>query len=126
MNRTSIALLLFATLWTAPAAAQDAPGRGETRFQRCYSCHSVNPAETNLPGPNLAGIIGRRAAALNDFEYSRALRDAGQQGLVWDRATLDRFLADPMAVIPGTAMAFPGLKVDADREAVIGYLEARS
>ena len=93
-------------------------------FQRCYACHSVDPAETGLPGPSLAGVVGRRAAERADFDYSPALREAGRRGLVWDETALDAFLADPAGAVPGTSMGFPGLKNEADRRDVVAYLKA--
>src|SRR3546814_8066494 len=60
----------------APADAQGIggdPSRGERVFQRCYACHSVDPAETALEGPNLDGVVGRKAAALSGFDYSDAM-----------------------------------------------------
>ena len=64
--------------------------RGERVFQRCYSCHSVDPNETaKLQGPSLFQIIGRRAAAVAGFEYSDAMRKKAAAGLTWDAATLD-------------------------------------
>ena len=104
--------------------AEGDAARGERVFQRCYACHSVDPAETELPGPNLAGVVGRRAASRGDFDYSPAMREAGRRGLVWDESALDTFLADPMAAVPGTAMGFPGLRNEADRRDAIAYLKA--
>jgi cytochrome c len=119
------AALFIAADVAAPGGAKSAPDRGEVVFQKCYACHSVNPAETNLPGPNLAGVVGRRAAALESFEYSPALKAAGQNSLVWDEETLDRFLADPEAMIPGTYMSLPGLHSAEERRAVIAYLKTQ-
>jgi cytochrome c len=95
---------------------------GERAYQKCYSCHSVDPAETGLSGPTLAGVVGRRAAAVPGFDYSPAMRQAARDGLVWTEAELDRYLADPLEVIPGTSMSFPGLRDPAERRAVIAYL----
>ena len=113
----------FAALLANTAVAGDA-ARGERVFERCYACHSVDPAETELPGPNLAGVVGRRAARRDDFDYSPALREAGRRGLVWDEAALDAFLADPASAVPGTSMNFPGLRNEADRRDLIAYLKA--
>ncbi len=90
-------------------------------FQYCVSCHSRVAGEIGLPGPNLAGVIGRRAGTLPDFAYSDAMRAAGAGGLVWTRNALKAFLANPGAVVPGTEMQRlpPGLPV----EAVIAELE---
>lgn len=107
------------TLPPGPSHAQDA---GERAFQKCYSCHSVDPKETNLSGPNLAGVIGRRAAARAGFDYSPAMKKAGTEGLVWTETALDRYVADPLEAIPGTTMSFPGMRSAAERRAVIDYL----
>ena len=111
-------LTLF-VLAACPAFALDP---GERAFARCYACHSVDPEETDLPGPNLAGVVGRRAAALPDFRYSPAMRAVGARGLTWDVATLERYIADPQAVVPGTDMGLAGLSDQAERQAVIDYL----
>jgi len=107
------------------SAAAPSPDPGERAFEKCYACHSVDPAETGLPGPNLAGIIARRAGTASGFEYSAAMQAAGARGLVWDRATLDRFLVDPAAVVPGTAMAPPDLDSEQERRSVVEYLAKR-
>jgi len=112
-----------ALVWAASAARAD-PARGERVFQRCYACHSVVAGEDKLPGPNLRCVLGRRAGTLPGFEFSPAMVEAGAAGgLVWTRATLDRFLADPQAALPGTAMGMPGLPGAEDRRDVIDYLE---
>jgi cytochrome c len=110
--RLSPAVLL---LLTTAAAAED----GERVFQKCFACHSVVEGENNLPGPNLRGVVGRKAATLAGFDFSPALAGSG---LVWDDTTLDRFLADPLAAVPGTSMSFPGLRRPEERRAVIAYL----
>ncbi len=91
-----ILALVLAAVAADPAAAR--------AFQKCLSCHSVVAGEARLPGPNLAGVLGRRAGSLPDFDYSPAMRAAG---VVWDEATLNRFLDAPDEVVPGTAMAVP-------------------
>jgi cytochrome c len=105
----------------SPAAAQERD-EGARAFQKCFACHSVDRAEKNLSGPNLAGVIGRQAGTLPGFAYSRAMKMAGAEGLVWTEATLDRYLADPLEMIRETTMSFPGLANEAERRAVIGYL----
>lgn len=105
-----------------PASAGD-PARGERVFQRCYACHSIEPAETGLPGPNLHGVVGRPAGADQRFEYSPALRALARRDHVWTAANLDAFLIDPLAVAPGNAMAFFGLRDDRDRADLIAYLK---
>jgi cytochrome c len=110
------------------SAARADPARGERVFQRCYACHSVLAGESALPGPNLRGVLGRRAGTLPGFRFSAALLAAGRsRGLVWTRETLDAFLADPPGLIPGTEMGMPtGLADPRDRRDVIDYIERAS
>lgn len=104
------------------AHAQDAD-RGRAVFEaRCASCHTLARADEGLPGPSLAGLIGRRLAGDPDYDYSPALRAAAARGLAWDAALLDRFLADPEAMIPGLWMGENGVRDAADRAAVVRFL----
>ena len=120
--RAMAAVSLILAFSGAPPAADTV--RGERVFQRCYSCHSVVDDGSKLQGPNLKGVIGRRAGAVARFDYSDAMVAAGKNGVVWARETLDRYLADPEAVVPGTTMAPPpGLNDSALRADVIDYLE---
>ena len=115
----SSVLPVFFLLASASAQQRD---EGERAFQKCYSCHSVDPKETNLSGPNLAGVVGRRAAARADFAYSPVMKKAGAEGLVWTEEALERYLADPLAMLPETTMSFPGVRDPAERRALIAYL----
>lgn len=114
--------MCFVFLCISPAVAQQRD-EGERAFQKCYSCHSVDPKEKGLSGPTLAGVVGRRAASLPGFAYSPAIKKAAADGLVWDEKTLDRYLEDPLEMIPETTMGFPGLRNAAERRAVIAYLK---
>jgi cytochrome c len=105
----------------APAGAD--PARGERVFQRCFACHSVVAGEDKLPGPNLRGVVGRRAGTQPGFRFSPALIEAGARGLVWTRPTLDAYLTDPERFLPGTEMGLTGLRDAVDRKDVIDYLE---
>jgi cytochrome c len=97
--------------------------RGEQVFQRCYACHSIAPDETAaVQGPSLFQIVGRAAAAIPGFDYSEAMREKAAAGLVWDAATLDRYLADPEAVVPGTRMSVPPMRDQQERADLIAYL----
>ena len=122
----------FSTLFSASsvviflssaAHAQQPRDAGERAFQKCYSCYSVDPKEMDLSGPGLAGVVGRRAASLANFEYSPAMKKSGADGLVWTEETLDRYLADPLEMIPETTMSFPGVRNAAERRAIIEYLK---
>jgi cytochrome c len=125
VRRTVVAALIVGFVPVAgPGNAWGDPVRGERVFQRCYSCHSVIEGETNLQGPNLRGVIGRRAGTLPGFEYSEPFANAvRERRLVWTRQTLEAYLADPEAFIAGTAMTqnLPGAD---DRRDVIDFLEA--
>jgi cytochrome c len=99
------------------AAGADAT-RGETIYERCVACHSI---DRNRTGPKHCGLIGRRAGSLPDFEYSPAMRASG---IVWNERTLDRFLAAPTKVVPGTSMGYAGIDDPRDRADLIAWLRA--
>jgi cytochrome c len=103
---------------TKPAASGD-PKAGKVIFVQCAACHSLEPDE-NKQGPRLAGIFGRKAGTVEDFNYSDANKNSG---IVWDEATLRKYLPDPQAAVPGTKMAFPGLKDPKQVEDIIAYLK---
>lgn len=105
----------------APAYAQDA-NAGRAVFQaQCALCHSAAPGDNGgAQGPSLAGIIGRDAASNSQFPYTQALRDSN---LHWDKATLNRFLADPTRVVPGSAMVI-SVPDATDRQNLIAYFSA--
>ncbi|HET7714823.1 MAG TPA: multicopper oxidase domain-containing protein, partial [Bauldia sp.] len=91
-------------------------------YRKCQACHALEPGKNRL-GPTLAGVMGRKAGAVEGFAYSQAMLDSG---LVWDEATLDAYLKDPQHVVPGNRMPFPGLKTDNQRREVIAYLASAS
>ncbi len=125
LQRTLVAIGVAAML-AAPALAQDADlvTQGEKVFKRCAACHKIGEGAKNSVGPSLEGVIGRTAGTGEDFNYSDAMVAAGEDGLVWDDASLLEYLADPRAVVKGTKMTFAGLKSEDDRLAVIAYIEA--
>jgi cytochrome c len=100
------------------------PVRGEKVFQYCYSCHSVEPGEEGLQGPNLRGVIGRRIAAQEGFAYSPALRAFAEREGRWSEALLDRYIAAPDDVVPETSMEFRGLDEAGQRADLIAYLRS--
>ena len=92
------------------------PGRGKALYQACTSCHSV---DENDVGPRHRGVVGRPAGSLADYNYSAALKASG---LIWDPPTLDRWLTNPQALVPGTKMFFQ--LADAQQRAdIIAYLQ---
>ena len=121
---TGFALLLGITAVGALADGGD-PVRGEKVFQYCYSCHSVQPDEINLQGPNLHGIVGRRIASQEGFSYSPALRAFAEEEDRWNEALLDRYLTAPYKLVPKTSMAFPGIEAQDERADLIAYLRSK-
>ena len=117
--RLAVSILLLVTAQAAPAAG-DAK-RGAQLFQQCMACRSVQPGE-HMTGPSLAHVFGHKAASTEGFQrYSEALK---RSGVVWNEATLDKWLANPERLVPGTSMTFPGLKSEKDRQDVVAYLKA--
>ena len=111
------------TVLSAAAQTQGDPANGKVLFQQsCALCHATTLGPGNQPisgqGPSLVGVVGRDAASLANFGYSKALRASG---LVWDHATLDRFLTAPSAAVPGTLMPIP-VPVAASRRDIIAFL----
>lgn len=101
------------------AAAAQAEPLGEQVYARCAACHAI---EANRTGPQHCGLFGRRAGTAPGYDaYSKALRDSN---IVWDARSLDRFLRDPTAAVPGTTMGYAGVKDGAERAALIDWLSA--
>ena len=113
-------LLLLPVLAPAPANAEEGGARA---FTPCRACHSLDPAERGLPGPNLSGLIGRAVAGNADFDYSPVLRKARDEGLRWDAKRLETFLADPAAMFPGLWMSMRGIEDAAERQTLVKFLE---
>ena len=91
---------------------------GKSVFNKCAICHSPAPGKNSV-GPTLFGIVGRQSASVDGFKYSDAMKAANK---TWDAATLDVYLTNPKAMVPGTKMVFPGLPNPEDRANVIAYL----
>jgi cytochrome c2 len=105
----------------APPSAQKLAA-GERAFEKCYACHSVDPAETGTEGPLLRGVVGRKVAALPGYAYSPAMQAYGTDGKTWTRERLDAFIANPPGVVPQTAMNFFGVPDAQERTALIAWL----
>ncbi|HVB89344.1 MAG TPA: cytochrome c family protein [Beijerinckiaceae bacterium] len=115
----SAASLALVCATTAAALAQDAKA-GKQVFMKCRACHQIGPGATNSVGPNLNGVVGRKAGTEPGYDYSQANKSSG---LTWNTATLTKYLKNPQAVVPGTRMTFPGLKKSKDVANVIAYLK---
>jgi len=94
-------------------------GRGERTAQVCMSCHTFEAGGPNRTGPNLHGVVGRAVASHGGFNYSPAMAGHGGQ---WSYEALDQFLSSPSRAVPGTRMAFAGLRNPRDRAHLIAYL----
>jgi len=117
-----LALALWLALAGAPAAyAQDAQvTAGKGAFSSiCALCHTAEKGR-NAIGPSLFGVVGRKAATAPGFSYSKAMTASG---ITWDAASIDVFITDPKARVPGTKMPYAGLKDAAKRQAIIAYLK---
>ena len=125
MARLLIAILVaVTTLWAAADVTQTPEyKRGRLLFIQCRACHDLQPSAVAKVGPNLVGIMGQRAGQVQGFTYSAALSSSK---IVWDKATLDRWIEKPGAVVPGNIMAFAGIANAADRAALIKYIEIES
>lgn len=111
------------TLSATPAAfAQDAAA-GQRVFNQCRACHTVDAGGRNGVGPNLHGVAGRRAAAVENFRYSANMRELAEGGLTWTDENLQRYLANPKDLVPRGSMAFAGLRQEQQRNDVIAYLK---
>jgi cytochrome c len=110
-------------LMTLAAHAAGDPKRGAQVFRQCMACHSVGAGE-QMTGPSLARIWNRKAGSVEGFlRYSDPMKRAD---VIWNEATLDKWLANPERFVPGNSMTFPGLNASKEREDVIAYLRAVS
>jgi cytochrome c len=98
-------------------------GRGETAVKKCVACHTFDKGGRALIGPNLWGIVGRPKASVPGFNYSAALKAKGGN---WTIEELNHFLANPKAMVPGTAMTFAGVSRAGERADIIVYLNSHS
>lgn len=94
---------------------------GERAYQKCYSCHALEPGGAKLDGPALHRIVNRPIAA-EDFDYSPAMRRFAHRHPRWTPNLLDRYVADPERLVPGTSMNFHGIADSDERRALIEYL----
>jgi cytochrome c len=118
----AVALALTAAAGIAPAQEGNAD-EGQEVYKKCRACHDVGPQAKNKVGPLLNDILGRKAGTIEGFDYSPANKESGAKGLVWTEDIMFKYLENPLAFMPGTKMAFAGLKDAQDRKDVIAYLK---
>jgi cytochrome c len=117
-RRTFMALALLAATPLAAQAAGNAKA-GADVFKRCAVCHTVEKGGGDALGPNLFGVMGRKAASKPGFAYSGQLQ---KSGLTWNEANLTKWVAGPQRMVPGNKMAFPGLTSKKQQADVVAYL----
>lgn len=129
-NFVTASLIVFASclVFPSPGITQDYDratlGAGKVMYMRCISCHTVTKNGRNLVGPNLWGIVDSRAGAREGFQgYSEALK---KSDILWSIETLDLYIKNPAAFLPGTNMIYKGLPKEKDRAALLAYLETES
>lgn len=106
-------------LFPVSAYAQDAAA-GEKVFVQCKACHQIGPTAKNGVGPELNGLFGRKAGSVEGYSYSAANKNSG---ITWDEATFREYIKNPKAKIPGTKMAFPGLKNPKQIDDIVAFLK---
>jgi cytochrome c len=115
---------LQAAVAALPAPLNEASyANGARVFAQCRSCHVIEAGAGNRVGPNLHGVFGRKAAQAASFRYSPAMQSSG---LTWDQPTLDRYLENPRAAVPGGIMVFAGVRKPEDRRDLVAYLAVNS
>jgi len=123
---TSFALgaTLLAAFGGSALAAGDA-AKGKEVFAKCALCHQIGPGAKTLVGPELNGIVGRKAASIGDYPmYSDGMRTLGELGVVWTEGNIDKWIANPKAMLPDSSMSlFPGVPDGSDRANLIAYLK---
>lgn len=129
MTRARVAAVLWTTalaIQSGPALAQDDTEAKEAQLafnNHCRTCHVTRGGDHRL-GPSLSGVVGREAGSAPGYGYSSAMADAD---LIWDEASLDRFIENPNAVVPGNNMKpFSGVGSADERAKIIAHLKAES
>lgn len=111
-----------------PALAEGDATKGKAAFAKCGICHQVGPGAKTLVGPELNGIVGRKAASVADYPYSAGMKKLGADGWVWTEENIDKWITDPKALIPDSpmALAFAGVPDAGERADIIAYLKTQT
>ncbi len=118
-NMLLLASVLVPVSFVSAQAAGD-PVMGKRQFAPCTACHTTESDGPNKVGPNLHGIIGRKAGSKSDFTYSDAMK---KSGIVWDEQKIDQYLTKPQEFMPGNKMAFIGIVKEEVRANVLAFLK---
>ena len=125
MRRLSLALATAVAVIPFAARADGDPAAGQRVFNQCRACHVIENNGRNGVGPNLHGIVGRRAASIENFRYSANMRTLAEGGLVWTEENLRNYIGNPKTLVPQGSMAFPGLRNPQQLDDVIAYLKTQ-
>jgi len=117
-------IALLAALVAGPALADGDADKGKKVYNKCKACHDIGEGAKNKVGPALTGIMGKEVASAEGYSYSDAFLAKKAEGMTWTDETLSTYLEKPKDMIPGTKMAFPGLKKEDEREDVIAYIKS--
>jgi cytochrome c len=119
VTRHFASILLAASALFATAAHAGDAGKGKVVFQRCAICHRAEKDAGNGLGPNLFGVVNRKAGSVANFNYSPAMKSAG---FLWTPTKLDQYITHPAAVVPGNRMAFAGIGNPEQVADLVAYL----
>jgi cytochrome c len=110
-----------------PASAAGDAAKGKEAFAKCAICHQVGPGAKTLVGPELNGIVGRKTASVEGYPYSPGMKKLGDDGFVWSEENIDKWIADPKAMLPQSpmALAFAGVPDADERANIIAYLKTQ-
>lgn len=124
MRRMTLTVML-AALASVPGQAFAQEGdaaAGQRVFNQCRACHTTDQGGRQGVGPNLFGIVGRRAGAIEGFRYSANMRELATEGLAWSDDRLRAYVANPKAVVPRGSMSYPGLRNEGQVNDLMAYL----
>lgn len=129
MRKAASAILATVLVAAAPAIAQaqtagDAEA-GRRVFNQCRACHTIESGGRNGVGPNLFGIVGRRAASIESFRYSANMQELGAAGHTWTADNLRAYITNPKAVVPRGTMSFPGLRNETQLNDLLAFLQTQ-
>src|SRR5690349_2268313 len=119
MLKLLLALAMTTAAGIGAARAQDAAA-GEKVFGQCRACHQIGPNAKNVIGPELNGVIGRKAGTVPGYSYTPANKNSG---LTWDEETFETYIKNPQGVVKGTKMTFAGIKNDQQIKDLYAYLK---
>jgi len=119
----TLTVMLALALVSGPAFAQSGDAAaGQRVFNQCRACHTTDQGGRTGVGPNLFGIVGRRAATVEGFRYSANMRELATEGLTWTDDRLRAYVGNPKAVVPRGSMSYPGLRNETQVNDLMAYL----